>query len=71
MTHTLTQLEKLISEAESRKKFLEQGVEALRETLNEANAELQSLKASADELSTPSADLNPTTTNNRKDLNQS
>jgi phage shock protein A len=65
MTHTLTKLNKLISEALSRKKFLEQGVEALRETLNEANAELQTLKASADELETPSASPNPTT--NRKD----
>lgn len=63
MTHFLTQLEKLISKAESRKKFLEQGVEALQETLNEANAKLQRLKVSADELQTPSTDLDPTTKN--------
>jgi uncharacterized coiled-coil DUF342 family protein len=66
MTHTLTQLEKLISEAERRKKFLEQGVEALRETLNEANAEIQSLKANADELRLPTLTLTPTT-----DVNES
>jgi phage shock protein A len=63
MTHTLTQLEKLISEAERRKKFLEQGVEALRETLNEASAELQSLKVNADSLHNSSADPTQTTRN--------
>lgn len=61
MTHTLTELENLISEAESRKKFLEQGVEALQETLNEANAELQRLKVSAEVLTRPSADPTKTT----------
>jgi phage shock protein A len=66
MIHTLTKLEKLISEAERRKKFLEQGVSALQETLNEANAELQSLKANADELQTPSVDQTQTT-----DVNES
>jgi phage shock protein A len=65
MTNTLTKLNKLISEALSRKKFLEQGVSALVETLNEATAELQNLKASADELEPPSADVTPTTQTNR------
>jgi phage shock protein A len=60
MIHTLTKLEKLISEAERRKKFLEQGVEALRETLNEADAELQSLKANADSLHNSSVDQTQT-----------
>jgi phage shock protein A len=67
MTHTLTQLEKLISEAERRKKFLEQGVEALQQTLNEASAEIQRLKANADELQTPSADPTQTTRNESKE----
>jgi phage shock protein A len=67
MIHTLTKLEKLISEAERRKKFLEQGVSALQETLNEANAELQSLKASADSLHNSSADPTQRPTFNRKD----
>lgn len=54
-------LSSLIAEAETRKKFLEQGVKALKETLDEANVELQKLKVSADDLRNPSADPNPTT----------
>lgn len=58
----MTRLEKLIAEAETRKKFLEQGVKALQETLNEANAELQNLRASAQFLAEESADsVTPTT----------
>jgi uncharacterized membrane protein len=60
-TNTLTRLEKLINEAETRKRFLDRGLEALQNTLNEATAELQKLRASTDEVDNPSADLNPTT----------
>ncbi|MEW5859269.1 MAG: hypothetical protein AB1861_18105 [Cyanobacteriota bacterium] len=61
MTEMLTNLEKLIAEAESRKKFLEQGLKAFQETLSEATAELQSLKASAQFLAEASAGCDPTT----------
>ncbi len=67
MIPTFENLDKLISEAERRKKFLEQGVEALRQTLNEATAELQSLKVNADSLHNSSVDPTTQTT----DVNES
>jgi uncharacterized coiled-coil protein SlyX len=56
MNYTTKRLEKLISESEIRKKFLEQGVEALNQTLKEAATEIQNLKASTKDLSRPGAD---------------
>lgn len=70
MPHTVTQLEKLISEAEIRKKFLEQGMEALTQTLKEAAAEIQDLKASTKDLSRPGADLTQRPVTNQR-TNQS
>jgi phage shock protein A len=56
---TLNRIEALIDEAERRKRFLEQGLEALRETLNEATDELQKLRANAEVLPDPALTLNP------------